>query len=169
MTGLHFYFSGININTLQMEIEDFFENKQKRHNHGHYNAHHDDHGSQHRREHDSHDHDDHRADNDHGYSERQHDGHKYQDGRSPFESRHDKYKYEHGYSQHGQGHDNLWQPFLAKVNSKPGLKYALIAGAFIVLMLVFALLIAIFPLLIKLWDAFAKSGLQGILNNLLKG
>ncbi len=169
MNGLYFYISGININTYQMGIEDFFEDKYKRYDHGHSKKHQDDHASHNNRVHDQHDPYGYKPDNDHGYDEHQHEVHRYQDGYYPREHHHDDHPFRNGYSQHGRNHVNLWQPFLAKVNSKPGLKFALIAGAVVVLLLLFALVLALFPWLVKLWDAFAKSGLQGILDNLLKG
>jgi len=115
-----------------MEIEDFFENKQKHRPHSSYKQHHDDH------------------DHDHGHKSHEHRGYQ-------------EHGYEYGNNRHGHDYHNMLQPFLTKLKSNPLLKFAVIAGGVILVLLAIALVVAIFPLLLKLLDIVSKSGLQDLL------
>jgi hypothetical protein len=126
------------LNRSKMEIEDFFENKQKHRPHSSYKQHHDDH--------------DHDHDHDHGHKPHEHRGYQ-------------EHGYEYGNNRHGHDYRSMLQPFLTKLKSNPLLKFAVIAGGIILVLLAVALVVAIFPLLLKLLDIVSKSGLQDLLKN----
>lgn len=115
-----------------MEIEDFFENKQKHGSHNRNKSHHDSHESDHS----------HRQHGYHGYNE--HDSH-------------------YGNSRHGHDYNTMLQPFLAKLKNNPRLKFAIIAGGIVVLIVAVFIIIAIFPLLLNLLETLSKGGFQEIL------
>jgi hypothetical protein len=120
-----------------MEIEDFFENKQKHRSHSRYKQHH--------------------VDHDHDYGHKPHEHRGYQEHGN-----------EYGNNRHGNDYHNILHPFLTKLKSNPLLKFAVIAGGIILVLLAIALVVAIFPLLLKLLDIVSNSGLLDLLKDFTK-
>ncbi|MFZ4547522.1 MAG: hypothetical protein ACOYN4_08810 [Bacteroidales bacterium] len=82
-------------------------------------------------------------------------------------SQHDHHGYDHdthhGNNRHGQDYHTMLQPLLAKLKSNPLLKFAIITGGIVVLILAVLIIVAVFPLLLNLLETFSKSGFQEIL------
>ncbi len=83
-------------------------------------------------------------------------------------SQHDHHGYDgndshYGKSRHGHDYNTMLQPFLAKLKSNPRLKFAIIAGGIVVLIVAVFIIIAVFPLLLNLLETLSKGGFQEIL------
>jgi len=81
---------------------------------------------------------------------------------------HDGHEY-HGSNRHAQNHGFDWHAMLTKINSNPMLRRAAIAVALVAVLLIILLIIVLIPVLSTLWETFTGSGLQGLLDKLLKG
>ncbi|MEI8048968.1 MAG: hypothetical protein WCI92_16415 [Bacteroidota bacterium] len=104
----------------------------------------------------------------HGYQQHKshHDEHgAYSDDNRQKHYDHDSH-YEHGH--HRGDHQNMLQPFLAKLQGNPRLKFAIVAIGIVVLIAAIALVAAIFPLILRLLETLSKSGFQELLNSFTK-
>ncbi len=72
------------------------------------------------------------------------------------------------HSEHRGDLQNMLQPFLAKLQGNPRLKFAIVAIGIVVLISAIALVVAIFPLILRLLETLSKSGFQELLNSLTK-
>jgi len=126
-----------------MEIEDFFENKQKHHRNGQYRNHQDSHSSY------GHD----------KYHSDEHEDYNHSGQRGSYN--HDGYR--------RSNYGNVLLPLFEKARSNPKLKFMLIAAAILVLVSAVVIITALFPLILKIIDDVSKSGIQGIISSILKG
>jgi len=81
---------------------------------------------------------------------------------------HDEHKY-HGNHRYNQKHGFDWKGLLSKINNNPMLRVAAIAIALLAVLLIILLIMVLLPLISAIWETFTGSGLQGLLNKLLKG
>jgi type IV secretory pathway component VirB8 len=78
----------------------------------------------------------------------------------------DKYSQDsqHSYNKHSE-HFN-WQSILDKIRSNRKLRTFIIVAGFLLLILGVVLVIALFPLIVKLFNYISQNGLQGVFNDI---
>ena len=103
---------------------------------------------------------------DHHYKE--HRDHDHDDDESGHTFNHSKHEYQYS-NRHDRKHGFDWRGLLARINSNPLLRVAAIAIVLLAVLLIILLIIVLLPLLSTIWEALTGSGLQGLLDKLLKG
>lgn len=128
-----------------MGFDDFFEDKHRRHGNYSENRYHDDHDN-----HGNHgNHGNHSNHDNHG----NHDGHGY-----------NRYSHDRRHSYHGNSDHQKWFTILEKIKTNKKLQLIVVIAGIFILLIAIGLIVALLPLIIKIFNYISQNGLQSILD-----